>query len=258
MSQYSENFSKNGVILVKNLIDKKLTNDLSYCIENLYQKHIKTSIPDKPMMVCWRHQKNGKKSIFPLSLLSDFKLIIKNTKILNILKKITKSNFLQLFETIVFKKPPNSIDKFVWHNDVSFFPLDPPNHISVWIALDECNKETGKLEFAKKSHFDLYNDEPVNLKGDKSHSSYFSKNIKNYKIFSPNMYPGDALFFSGYTWHSSKPNKSKKKSRKGLCLRFLTQKSSYKPLTGRSASFEKQILMSNKKELLEKYFPIFY
>ena len=87
MSQYNENFRKNGVILVKNLIDKKLTNDLSYCIENLYQKHIKTSIPDKPMMVCWRHQKNGKKSIFPLSLLSDFKLIIKNTKILNILKK---------------------------------------------------------------------------------------------------------------------------------------------------------------------------
>ena len=90
---------------------------------------------------------------------------------------------MQLFETIVFKKPPNSIDKFVWHNDVSFFPLDPPNHISVWIALDECNKETGKLEFAKKSHFDLYNDEPVNLKGDKSHSSYFSKILKIIKYF---------------------------------------------------------------------------
>ena len=258
MSQINENFKKNGVILIKNLVNKKLIKNLSENIEGLYGKPINKSIPKEPIIICWRHNKNGEKSIFPLSYLNDFRTLMYKTELLEILKEVTESKHLQLFETIVFKKPPKSLDNFYWHNDASFFPLDPPNHVSVWIALDECNKETGKLEFAKRSHLEKYNGAPINLKDYESFKkSYFYKKIKNYKIFSPDMIQGDALFFNGYIWHSSKPNIAKNKSRKGLCLRFLTQKSSYMYSEGKSASFVKQILKSNKKKLLNKYFPIF-
>lgn len=59
---------------------------------------------------------------------------------------------LILFQDNLIWKPPRVSTAISWHQDYSYWPLDAPKGITMWIALDDCDEENGCLLMASHSH----------------------------------------------------------------------------------------------------------
>lgn len=59
---------------------------------------------------------------------------------------------LILWGTTLFGKPARVGKETPWHQDSTYWPIDPPAACSVWIALDDATPENGCLRVAPGSH----------------------------------------------------------------------------------------------------------
>ncbi|HLJ14275.1 MAG TPA: phytanoyl-CoA dioxygenase family protein [Bryobacteraceae bacterium] len=59
---------------------------------------------------------------------------------------------IRLFRDQCFYKPPHCGGEVYMHQDNRYWHLDPPNAVVLFVALDDCTKETGCVHFIKGSH----------------------------------------------------------------------------------------------------------
>ena len=52
---------------------------------------------------------------------------------------------LRLFQDLLISKPPGTSEILKWHQDFSYWPLDAPRGITLWIALDDADLRGIKL-----------------------------------------------------------------------------------------------------------------
>ena len=57
-----------------------------------------------------------------------------------------------LFQDTVIWKPPSSLHRVQWHQDFSYWPLDKPNGITIWISLTNADSQNGCMSFLPHSH----------------------------------------------------------------------------------------------------------
>lgn len=198
---------------------------------------------DEPAIWCWRHRPDGKRSAFPLSASSVITAVAHDPERMAFYRELSGSDFLQLFEIVLFDKPPGIGEQFVWHSDRAYYPIEPGDSISVWIAIDDCDEENGTLQFAKGSH--------------KIEGNVATRNVKTGELSGDGLVPepeklgletervdlaaGDAVFFAADTWHASAPNRSATRRRRGVVVRFWLNPARYRPAEGKSAAFVRQI-----------------
>ena len=60
-----------------------------------------------------------------------------------------------LFQDTVIWKPPNSQERVEWHQDYSYWPLDKPDGITIWISLTHASKQNGCLSFLNRCIFSI-------------------------------------------------------------------------------------------------------
>jgi len=106
-----------------------------------------------------------------------------------------------------------------YHQDSDYWHIPPERGANAWIALDEVGREAialailpGTQKIWEIQPHEAYHDEPT------LHSAQTGEAFKRYRIpfdqidFSKEvllpMSPGDAAFFSNYTWHRAEPNLS--------------------------------------------------
>lgn len=121
------------------------------------------------------------------------------------LRLVGLNNHLLFQDSIIQKKKTTT--PFHWHQDSPYWPIDKPSGWTIWIALDEANEANGKIQLAIGSN-QLGADKAVDLhNGNIQHSNRKPNfNSSDFEIFSPNLAPGDAIFFHGLTYHFSEPN----------------------------------------------------
>ena len=56
------------------------------------------------------------------------------------------------FQDMLVWKEPNNSQKVEWHQDYSYWPLDRPDGITIWIALDDATPQNGCMRYIPKSH----------------------------------------------------------------------------------------------------------
>ncbi len=158
------------------------------------------------------------------------------------LKSLSLGKDIRLLETVIFNKPPGDSTVLHWHQDVSYFALEPNNQIAVWIPFDKVTKESGAMVYALGSHKlglraskDLMTGEQ--FPGEERPAI----DVTGMEQRVMAMYPGDMLIHDGYTWHMSGPNTVSGQQRRGLSLRFLVGPTRYAPRAGSAAPFLKQI-----------------
>ena len=151
-----------------------------------------------------------------------------------------------MLETIIFNKPYEVSNTLHWHQDVAYFPLKPNNQIAVWFPLEAVDKEAGALNYAIGSHkdgikgsTDLHTRKPF----DDENRDLIPQDPEKegYEVRCMEMNNTDMVCHNGYTWHYSGPNKKKNYVRKGISVRFITEKSVFDPRPGQGAAFTKQI-----------------
>ncbi|CAM9565730.1 unnamed protein product [Choristocarpus tenellus] len=115
--------------------------------------------------------------------------------------KVAKGEVL-LFNEQYVVKPPNSSIEFRWHTDereqlaMCIFPpgKDPPVYVSVWLALDDCNRDNGCLEVYPHSLTHPQVEAPVSPGDDD-------------RVLCIPVRAGDAVAFTSNLWHRSGPNR---------------------------------------------------
>lgn len=167
---------------------------------------------------------------------------------------------LRLLESIVFNKPPNLSGKLHWHQDVSYFPLEPNNQIACWIPFDVVTDNSGAMVYALGSHLkgtrgssNLLSGVP--LEGETRDQLPRDPASEGYEVECFDMFPGDMLVHDGRTWHASGPNTSTRE-RRGLSFRYIVGDTWYRRRGGSAGPFTKQTELKDGDLVDDPAFPV--
>lgn len=232
-------FERDGVILKRECLDLSLLAEVVAEYEASEPKS--GDVPKHVPIVVYRtHVMGQERKIQLLSKMPHMEALARS--VASLMREFTCDE-LRLLETVIFNKPPMTSGVLHWHQDVSYFALEPNNQIAVWIPFDIVTKESGAMVYALGSHKlglrasknlltgDQFPDEeraPIDVEGMET------------ACMAP-MRPGDMLTHNGYTWHMSGANTVAGQQRRGLSIRFLVGETRYKPRAGSAAPFLKQI-----------------
>jgi ectoine hydroxylase-related dioxygenase (phytanoyl-CoA dioxygenase family) len=248
LTSNSDLLEKEGVVLIKNCIDKDLIEKVHVQYNSLNSSITRTEIEkEKPIIVFWLHVTGEQKR---LTNFEEFPFLwdLINKNIVPLLRKEfpNRTKKLQLLETIIFNKPPIISNTLNWHQDVAYFPLKPNNQIAVWIPFEYVNKKRSAMIYAIGSHkfgirasINLHtrekfvNDDREEIPDNPSASGFEERVME--------MFPTDMLVHDGFTWHYTGPNLDEGFNRKGLSVRFIVEEAVFDPRPGQGAAFTKQI-----------------
>jgi hypothetical protein len=256
-------YVKDGYLLVRQALKPEALEALASDTARMFDAPLQDKVfLDQPVIWCWRHRPDGKRSVFPLSDSKVITDLATNPEMHRAYRALTGSDNLQLFECVVFDKPAGIGEAFAWHNDHSLYPVSPGRSISLWIAIDRCDEETGALQFAAGSHHhgkvrsvDVKTGAPMAGSDDKA--ALPDPAAAGYKTEMLIMEPGDAVFFDADTWHASPPNRSQNRRRRGMVMRFWLEPNKYVPSGGTAAAFMRQITCQVGDYIQGPCFPAF-
>ena len=134
----------------------------------------------------------------------------------------------RLAQDQVWAKPPGAAP-LVFHRDSPYFMFTPNDVVTVWIALDDMDKEIGPLEYVRGSH--LWGDGRVGsanqfFQSDGGHALLRSAadraGVATLDVVSmAGLRAGGISIHDGRTWHGSGKNESNRRPRRGLGLHFV-------------------------------------
>ena len=220
------------------------------------------SIPDfaepvkhQPIVGFWNFIEGDKKKF---RLLSDMPFLKALTE--QIAKFLFSGARLRLLETIIFNKPPKRAGFLHWHQDVSYFPLEPNNQLAVWIPFDVVTTNSGAMMYALGSHLggmrgsaNLLTNVPIT--GENRKPLPLNPEDEGYEIACFEMFPGDMLVHDGRTWHASGPNTSTRE-RRGLSFRYIIGETRYRKRGGSAGPFTKQTDLQDGDMVDDPAFPV--
>jgi len=215
ISEVRHNFDKDGYVFLPGFLSEKDVDAINYKL----REFIETKVPDMPFNHVFYEDKNNPATLKQLQDLHlydpFFDGILNNSefeKIAEVLlgEKVIGKNLEY------FNKPPKIGKPTPPHQDGYYFMLNPPQAITMWMALEYVDEQTGCVRYIKGSH----------LQGMRPHGKTetlgFSQGITDYdeKDFSREIpfpaKPGDLLIHHAMTIHRADGNKSDSRTRKAL------------------------------------------
>lgn len=145
--------------------------------------------------------------------------IITNPKILDCVEDILGPNIVA-WGSQYFCKLPGDGKPVSWHQDASYWPLTPAHTVTLWLAIDDADRENGCMEVIPKTHtlghleFDMSGaDEnsvlPQKIKGIEQYGAPVCFELK----------AGEISLHADMLVHGSEPNNSNRR-RCGLTVRY--------------------------------------
>lgn len=128
-----------------------------------------------------------------------------------------------LLGTHFFTKYPSSGDKFVaWHQDVTYWGLEPARAITAWLAVDDADVENGCMRVVAESHkLGLLDHGKSTQEGNllSVNQEVDTRYVDESKIVDIELRAGQMSLHDGILIHGSNPNRSNRR-RAGLTLRY--------------------------------------
>ena len=133
--------------------------------------------------------------------------LVRHPAILDCVEALIGPNILVFHTTVWFKEPRSA--KFVpWHQDGTYFGLDPFKHVTAWVALTPSTVEMGCMVMLPGSHRQgqlAHTDKPdPNLMV--SRGQTLEIDVDDSEEVSLTMAPGDVSFHHTFVVHRSDPN----------------------------------------------------
>ena len=149
-------------------------------------------------------------------------------KTLDYVEKILGPDIVLWALVFWYKEPHNS--KFIpWHQDATYWPMEPRINLSAWIALGPTFRENGCLRLIPGSHKKWLDEEYRTLgEGSAFSEGLAPDQVDESKAVNLEMAPGECVFFSEATLHSSDANLSDV-PRIAYALRFTTPEVKFDP-----------------------------
>ena len=132
-----ESYERDGYAVFRSVLDAELIREASDHVEWLQKQHPEI----RPEKLDWFLVLNDP---FWVRLIADDRL-------LDIAEKFIGPH-IALFASHYFAKPPHDGLPVLWHQDGSYWPLDPCEVVTLWLAVDDSTPENGCLRVIPGSH----------------------------------------------------------------------------------------------------------
>jgi non-heme Fe2+,alpha-ketoglutarate-dependent halogenase len=77
--------------------------------------------------------------------------LVREPTILDVVQKLIGPDIL-VFHTTLWWKAKGSPNRVPWHQDATYFGLEPHEHVTAWVALSPSNTRTGCVRIVPRSH----------------------------------------------------------------------------------------------------------
>ena len=205
-SSLLDEYNQNGLAIARNVIDSDLVMEGREHVAWLAARH-----PDL------RPEQFGNtlmtSDAFWVRLISDDRL-------LDVVEAFIGPN-IGLFASHYIAKPPFSGEPVLWHQDGSFWPLQPMDVITLWLSLDDVSAENGCMRVVPGTqHMDLQKTmERLDIKNVLS-ASMDETMVDESKAVDVVLGPGDVSIHHPNVIHGSNANTSSL-WRRGLTIRYI-------------------------------------
>lgn len=189
-------------------------------IRDEIDRYICEDLDSQPLAACTR-EADGKtvRNLWRLEQHSDyFKAMAEQPEFLDLIATLVNGEpILIAIET--FNKPARIGSGVPYHQDNAYFCLNPPDALTLWIAIDQVTVENGAIYFVEGSH--KLGMLPTKKSGVAGNSIGMAEipSVPKEEQFCATLNPGDATIHHCQTIHHSDPNTTDR-SRLGLLVVF--------------------------------------
>lgn len=200
-----ERFDRDGYVIFRNVVDDALLAEVGGHVEWLQRRHPDVE-PEQLGHVYMREDP------FWVRLVGDDRL-------LDIAARFVGED-IALFASHYINKPPFSGKPVLWHQDAAYWPLEPMEVVTLWLAVDESTPENGCVRVVPGSHRDTVHElraktDVANVLGSES-----VVEVDESRAVDLVLRPGDVEAHHPNILHASNANTSPKR-RCGLTIRYI-------------------------------------
>ena len=206
LSTVRDQFERDGYVVVRNVIDQDLVEEGRRHIEWLLEQHPGT----RPEQL---HHSLMTDDPFWVRLVSDDRL-------LDVAQRFVGPN-IALFASHYIAKRPFDGQAVLWHQDGSYWPLEPMEVVTLWLALDNSTPENGCMRVIPGTqHMDLQEMKPRTEVDNVLSSGMDDSFVDETKAVDIILKAGDVSMHHPNIVHGSNANTSPK-WRRGLTIRYI-------------------------------------
>jgi ectoine hydroxylase-related dioxygenase (phytanoyl-CoA dioxygenase family) len=203
MSEMLKVYKEYGVLKLANLFDEKSVLRIHEAID-AYIEGVLPNLPEadyvmeadgKSVRNLWRMEKHA----------AFFDELANSERLLGVVAPfVNGAPVVMSVET--FNKPAQSGSGVPPHQDNAYFCLEPPDALTLWIAIDRVTKANGPVSYVRGSHHSGMRDHvPSGVSGN---SMALADTLERHGPYAPLLEPGDALIHHCEVVHYSAANRS--------------------------------------------------
>ncbi|MEW2274865.1 phytanoyl-CoA dioxygenase family protein [Streptomyces griseofuscus] len=211
LEQHKKSYREQGFAIIRNVISSDLIEEARNHVEWLMSKY-----PDlRPEHL---HHPLIRNDAFWVRLITDPQLV-------DIAEHFLGPN-LACFTAHYICKPAHDGQSVLWHQDGAYWKLDPMEALTVWLAVDESNRENGCLRMVPGSHLlplhepTMRTDTP-NMLFSAADEDVVREWSRKRGVVDIELNPGDVSIHHPHLLHHSEPNNSPKR-RCGLDIGYIS------------------------------------
>jgi ectoine hydroxylase-related dioxygenase (phytanoyl-CoA dioxygenase family) len=199
-------YERDGYVLVRGLVDTALIDEARNHVDWLLEKH-----PDK------RPEALGH------TLMQDdpfWVRLVSDDRLLDVAEQFVGPD-IALFASHYIAKPPFEGQPVLWHQDGSYWPLEPMQVVTLWLAIDESTPENGCMRVIPGTH--KLSLQPLRPRTDVANvldSELDPDLVDESRAVDVVLAPGDVSIHDPNLIHGSRANTSPR-WRRGLTIRYI-------------------------------------
>lgn len=212
-------YNNEGYVIVRNIFNKKDIKKAGEDLEKFFEESV--------FNLKGRNVNKTKNNIInSVHFMNNWKWSkkLKKNKSLNQITKALLNDSLKDFGSELFAKPANFGLASPMHQDNYYWCLDNANGLTIWIALDNSNKNNGGVFYFNKSHKLGLLEHTLSFAPGSSQTLKYPEGMQSFKKNIPNVRKGDCLIHHSLVVHGSNKNSSSF-ARRGLTIRYIGKKS---------------------------------
>lgn len=235
-------YNENGYLILKNVFNADIIDTYNEAYKKLrirFAKECNIAINDYENEVSqirdlWHHDKT-------------FNQLLLNSELPRIAYKLMGESSARLLHDHIINKTKGNNDDVPWHQDYTYWPIDNPNGLSLWLPFLDLDKNGGVLEVIPKSHL-KGEQKPVDFINDKF--EFAEEDIAKLEVNK-----GDLVVLHCLTWHKTGKNTSVD-NRVAYIALWIPPNSKYQPIHANWHPVNDNIKVNVGEVLNDDWFPV--
>lgn len=212
-------YREEGLVVADYRLPEDLLSKLTAAVDKLIADH-----PDiRPELLSGPHNPHGQSSRLMGNV--DFLEFCQHPDILYMVEQLIGPDII-LWGSMLFAKPPGDGMAVPWHQDGTYWPIEPLATVTVRVAIDGSDRDNGCMQYIPGSHkMKRLERHDVDLREDMALGQAMP-DIDASKASDCILAPGQISFHDVYTVHGSAHNRSTKR-RADYAIRYMPASSLY-------------------------------